>query len=161
MFIWIRLSFCESSIYSFRDCRLIVSYCEIDRRTNHRLSTIDPICCHFPLSLVIKMQIFQWNPVGVLNVNLIHLYSATCIASETLLVNHLYSAPSRGHLWQCRLGFEHDTLRLLPLPLQPVRPTCTPGLNHVEKRCSINLKYIELTCSPIIHRSWFILLGAF
>ena len=30
--------------------------------------------------------------------------------------NHLYSAPSQGRLRQCRLGFEDDTLRLLPLP---------------------------------------------
>ena len=43
----------------------------------------------------------------------LHLYSATCIASEAL--NHLYSAPSQGRLRQCRLGFEHDTLRLLPI----------------------------------------------
>ena len=63
-------------------------------------------------------------------VNVLHLYSAICIASEALLVNHLYSAPSQGRLRQCRLGFEHDTLRLLPLPTyagtQPIRPTCTP-----------------------------------
>ena len=56
-----------------------------------------------------------------------HLYSAICIASEALLVNHLYSTPSQGRLRQCRLGFEHDTLRLLPLPphagTQPNRPT--------------------------------------
>ena len=44
------------------------------------------------------------------NVNVLHLYSAICIASEALLVNHLYSAPSQGRLRQCRLGFEHDTL---------------------------------------------------
>ena len=50
------------------------------------------------------------------NVNVVHLYSATCVASEALLANHLCSAPSHGRLWQCRLGFEHDTLRLLPLP---------------------------------------------
>ena len=50
------------------------------------------------------------------NVNVFHLYSAIYIASEALLVNHLYSAPSQGRLRQCRLGFEHDTLRLLPLP---------------------------------------------
>ena len=29
---------------------------------------------------------------------------------------HLCSAPSQGRLWQCRLGFKHDTLWLLPLP---------------------------------------------
>ena len=51
----------------------------------------------------------------VVNVNLLHLYSAICIASEALLVNHLCSAPSQGRLRQCRLGFEHDTLRLLLL----------------------------------------------
>ena len=40
-----------------------------------------------------------------------NLYSAICIASEALLADHLYSAPSQGRLRQCRLGFEHDTLR--------------------------------------------------
>ena len=50
------------------------------------------------------------------DVNVLHLYRAICIASEALLVNHLYIAPSQGRLRQCRLGFEHDTLRLLPLP---------------------------------------------
>ena len=49
------------------------------------------------------------------NVNVVHLYSAMRIASEALLVNHLYSAPNQRRLRQCRLGFEHDkTLRLLP-----------------------------------------------
>ena len=43
------------------------------------------------------------------NVNVVHLYSVMCI-----LVNHLYSAPSQGRLWQCRLGFEHDTLPPFP-----------------------------------------------
>ena len=33
-----------------------------------------------------------------LNVNVVHLYSAICIASEALFVNHLYSAPSQGLL---------------------------------------------------------------
>ena len=46
----------------------------------------------------------------------LHLYSTTCIVSEALLVNHLCSAPSRGPLRQCVLGFERDTLRPLPLP---------------------------------------------
>ena len=65
------------------------------------------------------------------DVNVVHLYSAKCTASEALLVNHLYGAPSQGRLLdsQCRLGFEHDTLRLLLLPpyagTQPIRPTCT------------------------------------
>ena len=67
--------------------------------------------------------------------NVLHLYSAICIASEALLVNHLHSAPSQGRLRQCRLGFEHDTLRLLPLPTyagtQPIRPTCTPIIVRV------------------------------
>ena len=53
---------------------------------------------------------------GYVNVNVLHLYSAICIATEALLVNHLYSAPFQGRLWQCRPGFEQDTLRLLPLP---------------------------------------------
>ena len=48
------------------------------------------------------------------NVKVLHLYSAICIASEALLVNHLYSAPSKGRLRQCRPGFVYDTLRLLP-----------------------------------------------
>ena len=51
-----------------------------------------------------------------LNVKVLHLYSAICIATEALFVNHLYSTPSRGRLRQCRLGFEQDSLRLLPLP---------------------------------------------
>ena len=42
--------------------------------------------------------------------NVLHLYSAICIASEALFVSHLYSAPSQGRLRQCRLGFEHYTL---------------------------------------------------
>ena len=48
----------------------------------------------------------HFRPANCLNVsiNVIHLYSALCIASEVLLVNHLYSAPSQGHLRQCRLG---------------------------------------------------------
>ena len=64
------------------------------------------------------------------NVNVVHLYSVTCIASEALLVNHLYSAPSqeRSRQVQAELGFEHDTLRLLLLPpyagTQPIRSTC-------------------------------------
>ena len=48
------------------------------------------------------------------NVNIVHLYSAICIASEALFVNHLHSTPSQGRLGQCRLCFEHDTLRLPP-----------------------------------------------
>ena len=55
------------------------------------------------------------NHFGDPNVNVLHLYSAICLASEALLTI-LYSAPSQGRLWQCRVGFEHDTLRLLPLP---------------------------------------------
>ena len=61
-------------------------------------------------------NIFYQKPIVNVNVNVLHLYSAICIPSEALLVNHLYSAPSQGRLRQCRLGFEHDTLRLLPLP---------------------------------------------
>ena len=46
---------------------------------------------------------------GCVDVNVVHLCSAICIASEVLSVNHLYSVPSQGRLRQCRLGFEHDT----------------------------------------------------
>ena len=74
--------------------------------------------------ITISLKIMKCTKLDVL-----HLYSAICMASEVLLVNHLYSAPSQGRLWQCRLGFEHDTLRLPPLPpyagTQPIRPTCT------------------------------------
>ena len=38
------------------------------------------------------------------NVNVLHLYSTICIASEALLVNHLHSAPSQGRLRQCRVS---------------------------------------------------------
>ena len=72
---------------------------------------------------------------GHVNVNVVHLYSAISIASEATFVNHLCSAPSQGRLRQCRLGYEHDTLRLLPLPpnagTQPIRPTCAPSLLYV------------------------------
>ena len=41
----------------------------------------------------------------------------------------VYIAPlPKGAPYQCRLGCEHDTLRLLLLRPQPIRPTCTPGL---------------------------------
>ena len=59
------------------------------------------------LGLLILRTGFQWF--------VLHLYSAMCIEAEALLVNHLCSAPSKGRLRQCRLGFEHDTLRLLSL----------------------------------------------
>ena len=79
---------------------------------------------------------------GDVNVNVIHLYSAIGIASEALLVNHLYSAffliYSKGACGSRRLDFEQDTLRPLPLPpyadMQPIRPTCTPG----DKKCCRN-----------------------
>ena len=62
----------------------------------------------------------------------LHLYSAICTASEAIFVNHLYSAHSQGFLRQFRLGFEHDTLRLLPLPtyagMSLIRPACTSNI---------------------------------
>ena len=61
--------------------------------------------------LVHSFQIFN----KLLNVNEVHLYSAICLASEALFVNHLYSAPSQGCLRQCRLGFEHGTLQLFAI----------------------------------------------
>ena len=64
-------------------------------------------------------------------------------ASEALFVSHVYSAPSQGCLRQGRLGFEHDTLRLLPLPpykgTQPIRPT-SPNMN----KCNLNIKLLLL-----------------
>ena len=64
-----------------------------------------------------------------LQLHIFHLYSTTCIVLEARFVNHLYSASSQWRLRQCRLGFDHDTLRLFPLPpyarMQPIRLTCT------------------------------------
>ena len=43
---------------------------------------------------------------------IVHLYSARCIESELLFINHLCSAPSQGHLRQYKLfykGFTCDT----------------------------------------------------
>ena len=31
--------------------------------------------------------------------DVVHLYSAVCLASEALFVNHLHSAPSQGHIF--------------------------------------------------------------
>ena len=42
------------------------------------------------------------------NVNVVHLCSTICTASEALLVTHSHSAPYQGRLSQCRLGFEYD-----------------------------------------------------
>ena len=60
----------------------------------------------------------------------VHLYSSMWLASEALSASHLCSAPSQGHMWQCRLGYEHNKPRLLSLPpyagTQPIRPTYTP-----------------------------------
>ena len=54
---------------------------------------------------------------------LLHLYSAICTASEALFFsNHLYSAPSQGRLWQCRLCCEHDGFAITA-GTQPFRPT--------------------------------------
>ena len=68
-------------------------------------------------------------------VNALHLYSTICISSEALFVNHLYNAPCQGRLRQCRLGFEHNTLRLLPLPphagTQPIRSTNPIAIHKV------------------------------
>ena len=69
---------------------------------------------------LINRRLIDW----IVGYSSLILYSAICIESEGLSVNHLYSALSQGRLWQCRLGFEHDTLRLLPLGTQPIRPTC-------------------------------------
>ena len=49
----------------------------------------------------------------------------------------IYIAPlSEGAPWRCRLGCEHDTLRLLLLRphagTQPIRPTCTPVMYNAK-----------------------------
>ena len=41
--------------------------------------------------ITISLKIMKCTKLDVL-----HLYSAICMASEVLLVNHLYSAPSKG-----------------------------------------------------------------
>ena len=50
----------------------------------------------------------------------------------------IYIAPlPEGAPWRCRLGCEHDTLRLLLLRphagTQPIRPTCTPNFELFSK----------------------------
>ena len=89
----------------------------------------------------------------------LHLHSAICTASGALFVNHLRSAPSQGLLRQCRLGFEHDTLQLLPLPpyagTQPIRPTCTP-VNFYSAICialEALLCFVSSQSSCLIHLS--------
>ena len=48
----------------------------------------------------------EWNSTN--NVNVVHLYSATCTASKALFAKRLCGAPSQARLLQCRPGFEHD-----------------------------------------------------
>ena len=45
-----------------------------------------------------QLLVLQKRIIRMSNVNVLHLYSAICIASEALLVNRLYSAPSQGRL---------------------------------------------------------------
>ena len=64
------------------------------------------------------------------DLNVIHLYSALCIASEALLVNHLFSAPSQGALAAMQAGFRTRHISTVAINaacrnVTRIRPTCT------------------------------------
>ena len=86
----------------------------------------------------------------------------------------IYIAPlPEGAPWRCRLGCEHDTLRLLLLRphagTQPIRPTCTPvvvvgllkalllllllllmlKLINPQSFIFVSLFFLSLTCLPL------------
>ena len=70
------------------------------------------------------------------------LYSAICIASGALPVNHLFGAPSQGRLLQCRLGFEHDTLRHWHYPrMQESHPFGQPAHTTYHNQPQITTTY--------------------